>query len=60
MKDVERTRIKEGIYKIDVHSGENPLYNILCTYAQFDPEIGYCQGMHCIVDLLYSYFQDEA
>lgn len=33
MKDVERTRVKESIYKIDVHSGRNPLYNILSTYA---------------------------
>ena len=31
--DIERTRRKEGVYKIDFASGKNPIYNLLNAYA---------------------------
>lgn len=26
----------------------NPLYNVLIAYANFDPEVNYCQGMNMV------------
>ena len=35
------------------------LINILKTYAFFNPEIEYCQGMNFIAGFLYIVFKDE-
>ena len=35
------------------------LTNILKTYAFFDPEIEYCQGMNFVAGFLYLFFRDE-
>lgn len=35
------------------------LTNILKTYAFFNPEIEYCQGMNFIAGFLYIVFRDE-
>jgi hypothetical protein len=37
----------------------NILTNILKTYAFFNPEIEYCQGMNFIAGFLYFVFKDE-
>lgn len=28
--------------------GQKDLRNVLFAYAQYNPELGYCQGMHCL------------
>ncbi|KAH8551518.1 rab-GTPase-TBC domain-containing protein [Umbelopsis sp. PMI_123] len=28
--------------------GQNDLRNVLSAYAQYNPDLGYCQGMHCL------------
>lgn len=35
------------------------LTNILKTYAYFNPEIEYCQGMNFVAGFLYLVFRDE-
>ena len=35
------------------------LTNILKTYAFFNPEIEYCQGMNFVAGFLYLVFKDE-
>jgi len=35
------------------------LTNILKTYAFFNPEIEYCQGMNFVAGFLYLFFKDE-
>lgn len=40
-------------------SGQNRLYNILKAYTEYDPEIGYCQGMNFIAALLLTYIPNE-
>ena len=51
--DVQRsfTKIKEIDPEI--------LTNILKTYAFFNPEIEYCQGMNFVAGFLYLFFRDE-
>ena len=52
-KDLNRTRPYCEKYKIDTDTGQNVLYNILYAYAQYDLDIGYCQGMNYFVDLFW-------
>ena len=57
----------EEVIAIDVQRSftNNPsvkqetLSNILKTYAFYNPEIGYCQGMNFIAGFFYIYFKDE-
>lgn len=37
----------------------NPIYNMLVCYSEFDPEIGYTQGMNFVAALLYLAVGDE-
>lgn len=36
-------------FGINPETGENILFNILNAYAHYDPDVGYCQGMNCLV-----------
>lgn len=58
-KDLTRTRPKCDEYKTDWRTGKNSLYNILYAYAQFDLEIGYCQGMNYFVDMFWQNLKNE-
>ena len=40
-------------------SGRQSLYNVLKAYANFDPQVGYCQGMGFIVGLFLMYMSEE-
>ena len=52
-KDLARTIITGGTsYKMDPQTGCNKLFNVLMAYANFDREIGYCQGINYIAALL--------
>jgi hypothetical protein len=55
---IEAKEIKNPC-QIDFDSGENPIYNILVAYAEFDSEIGYTQGMNFLVALIYAAVEDE-
>ena len=43
--------------RLDIHQ---PLKNILKTYAFYNPEVSYCQGMNFIAGTLYLLFDDES
>lgn len=38
---------------------QDTLYNVLCAYANFDPDIGYCQGMSFVCGHLVYYLNEE-
>ena len=44
---------------IPADSGKNRLYNVLNAYANFDEEVGYCQGMNFITAMLLFNIIDE-
>jgi TBC1 domain family member 10 len=45
-KDLARTISGFSDFKLDPLSGKNRLYNVLKAYANFDKEVGYCQGIN--------------
>ena len=38
--------------------GQNKLYNVLLAYSEFNPEVGYCQGMSYIAGLLLMFYSE--
>lgn len=38
-QDVVRADLGNQDWEIDIKSGKNALYNVLCAYAMYDPEI---------------------
>jgi len=50
-KDILRTFPELKVHKEDIKEGENSLFNVLRSYAIYDPEVKYCQGMNFIVFL---------
>jgi len=42
-----------------METGLNPIYNLLVAYSEYDPEIGYTQGMNFLVALLFLAVGDE-
>lgn len=53
--DCTRTDPKNKLFQVDYTSGKNPLFNVLMAYANFDPEVNYCQGMNFVVSWLLRY-----
>lgn len=56
---MHRTAPGTGEFTEDVKTGQNKLYNILKAYSQYDPEVGYVQGMNYIALMLLRYVPDE-
>lgn len=54
-KDVDRSLPQLGLWGEDLFAGNNKLYNVLMAYANFDPEVGYVQGINYIVAMLLFY-----
>jgi len=40
-KDINRSDPGNNDWKIPSSSGKNALFNVLCAYYNYDPEIGY-------------------
>lgn len=57
-KDLDRTYPGHEIYRTS--EGQLSLRNILRSYAFFDPEIGYCQGMGYIAGIARMYMDEES
>lgn len=57
-KDLDRTYPSHELFKSSI--GQDSLRNILRTYAFYDPEIGYCQGMAYIVGITRMYMDEES
>eukprot|EP00698_Gefionella_okellyi_P013546 TRINITY_DN371_c0_g1_i1.p1 TRINITY_DN371_c0_g1~~TRINITY_DN371_c0_g1_i1.p1 ORF type:complete len:684 (+),score=84.03 TRINITY_DN371_c0_g1_i1:155-2206(+) len=58
-KDVERTDRHHPAFKDDHSETMVKLHNILLTYAIFNFDLGYCQGMSDLVSPLLFVLQDE-
>jgi len=51
-KDVPRTYTREPFFKKPEYQAQERLHRILRAYANFDPELGYTQGMNSLAGLL--------
>jgi hypothetical protein len=59
-KDVPRTDRKEEFYAGDENVHLSWLHDILVTYAVFNPDVGYVQGMNDILSMILFVMDDEA
>lgn len=65
MIDLKRTSViftDEGLdppCAIPAETGNNPIYNMLVAYAEFDATVSYTQGMNFLAALLYTAVGDE-
>ncbi|KCZ79577.1 hypothetical protein H312_03034, partial [Anncaliia algerae PRA339] len=57
--DVQRTFRSHPLFKEKYGAGQCRLFNILVSYSNYKPEIGYCQGMSSIVAVILMYFSEE-
>ncbi|CAK7909669.1 hypothetical protein CAAN1_24S00210 [[Candida] anglica] len=57
-KDLHRTFPSVPFFKLD--STESNLSTILNVFANYDAELGYCQGLVFLVGVLYYHFQHES
>ena len=58
-RDLPRTFPEQKTFQDRDGKGQQILSNILCAYANYDPEVGYCQGMGFIVGFLILQIKDE-
>jgi len=58
-RDIHRTLPEFKLWREDLQSGNNKLFNVLKAFSNFDPEVGYVQGMNYIVGLMLFYIRDE-
>lgn len=49
---MQRTDPGNKVFERDIKKGLNPLFNVLLAYANFDPEVNYCQGMNLVASWL--------
>lgn len=50
-RDIKRTYPKHLMFYYDNSQGQIELHAVLKAYAQYNPEVGYCQGMGMLVGL---------
>lgn len=58
-RDVHRTLPENKMFQEPEGIGQQALTNILNAYANYDPEVGYCQGMGFIVSCLILQLRNE-
>lgn len=56
--DVQRTFRTHELFYESYSEGQTRLFNILVAYANYNPQIGYCQGMSSFVALLLMYLPE--
>jgi hypothetical protein len=54
-QDLKRADLSNADFSNDWDTGENSLYNVLRAYANYDPEIGYSQGMNIFVSWILKF-----
>ena len=59
-KDIFRTYPDHEMFQERDGPGQRALFHVLKAYANYDPEVGYCQGMGFIVGLLLMNISSEA
>jgi hypothetical protein len=58
--DIERTLRDHVMFKIRFSSAQISLFKVLVAYSNYDPQVGYCQGMSTIAAFILLYFPEEA
>ncbi|KAG0417533.1 TBC1 domain family member 3H, partial [Dictyocoela roeselum] len=56
--DIQRTLRRHRMFYEEFGKGQRKLFRILVAYANFAPEIGYCQGMSNFVGIILMYFPE--
>lgn len=59
LRDINRTFPNHFLFSQDKGQGQKSLYRILLAYSNYNPTVGYCQGMGFLVALFLMYFQEE-
>ncbi len=59
-RDIGRTFPKHQQFRDCGGLGQRSLFHVLRAYAQFDPSVGYCQGMGYIAALLLTMLPEES
>lgn len=59
LRDIHRTLPEHKMFQEPEGLGQTVLNNILNAYANYDPEVGYCQGMGFIVSCLIVQLRNE-
>jgi len=54
-RDLSRADLSNSDFEIETESGSNALYNVLKAYANYDPEIGYAQGINIMVSWILKF-----
>ncbi|CAO3628570.1 unnamed protein product [Cunninghamella echinulata] len=57
--DIPRTMHSHIMFRQRYGPGQCYLFNVLRAFANYDTEVGYCQGMASIVAVLLMYFEEE-
>lgn len=57
--DVQRTFRRHFLFSKEYGRGQCELFNILTAYSNYNPDVGYCQGMSSAAALLLMYFPEE-
>lgn len=58
-RDIARCYPDHELFKDADSEGQIGLSNILRAYAQYNPAVGYCQGMGRVVGLFLMYMKEE-
>ena len=58
-KDLRRTLPNKLEFNEPGGSGKNRLYNVLKAYAQYDPQVKYCQGLNYVAAMILLYINKE-
>ncbi|CAG8570316.1 4306_t:CDS:2 [Funneliformis mosseae] len=57
--DIPRTLHKHIMFRTRYGSGQRALFNILRAFANYDKQVGYCQGMANVGTILLMYYPEE-
>ena len=58
-RDIPRTFPRHELFAVKEGAGQTALRRLLRCYAEYDPEVGYCQGMGFIAAMLLTVLKDE-
>merc|ERR1719204_514838 len=57
-KDINRTYRQHVCFKEENSAMQQSLFNVLNTYALYNPAVGYCQGMNSVAALMLMYMEE--
>lgn len=57
--DIERTLRDHILFRTRFSQKQVSLFKVLIAYSNYDPEVGYCQGMSTVAAFLLLYFDEQ-